>query len=295
MIDRSIIHVEGPPGGGKTALIEAILDSSEAWMLAARCSESEDVDDLVESAADNDPELERYRRAGAWGAARFRWPAGVDPADAFFMSDLMSDPSDAVLIEGAIPVEFADLRVFVAAAPPRGSRLFVRRTRNRAKEERRKAAAFARALDDPEAFAALLEAQLGGDFARLFGLRPDLLEQFRAPAREVLERRRRAPGPESVEHWAVNRRYAGIEHAQLAVITVRDEAERGRAEGLVAQLRRLREDDELFADILGARGSRVPVTAVAADLARPGDAGRRKVLARVKRALPGSVRRGRGG
>jgi hypothetical protein len=41
----------------------------------------------------------------------------------------------------------------------------------------------------------------------------------------------------------------------------------------------------VFDDVLGWRGSRVPVTAVVADLAHARDAGTRKALARVSRSV----------
>jgi hypothetical protein len=50
-------------------------------------------------------------------------------------------------------------------------------------------------------------------------------------------------------------------------------------------VRRLRADRAVFDDVLGWRGSRVPITAVVADLANARDAGTRKVVARVKRSV----------
>jgi len=50
-------------------------------------------------------------------------------------------------------------------------------------------------------------------------------------------------------------------------------------------LARLRTHKEPFRDILGVRGSRVPITAVVAGLAATHDPGRKKALARVRRTI----------
>lgn len=68
------------------------------------------------------------------------------------------------------------------------------------------------------------------------------------------------------------------------MVNGRGEAERLAAAALVEDVGRLRKDDAVFHDVLGFRGSRVPVTAVVADLSDPKDPGLRKAIARVKRA-----------
>jgi sugar phosphate isomerase/epimerase len=68
------------------------------------------------------------------------------------------------------------------------------------------------------------------------------------------------------------------------VVNIRAEPERPRAERLVADVGRLRKDAGLFRELLGPRGTRIPVTAVVANLADPKDRGTRKALARVRRA-----------
>jgi hypothetical protein len=50
----------------------------------------------AESAPRVHPELRRYRAAGASAVALYRFPA--PPGDAFFMSDVMQDYSEVVLI-----------------------------------------------------------------------------------------------------------------------------------------------------------------------------------------------------
>jgi hypothetical protein len=96
---------------------------------------------------------------------------------------------------------------------------------------------------------------------------------------------RKIPQPKPTQHWAISDRYSGIEHAQLVVVNVRHDSERGAGEQLAADLVRLRKEEKLFNDVLGFRGSRIPITIVVANLAQPSDPGRRKALARVRRAF----------
>jgi len=84
---------------------------------------------------------------------------------------------------------------------------------------------------------------------------------------------------------AIAERYAGIQHAQMVIVNIRAERERRAGEQMVADIVRLRKDKELFDDILGFRGSKLPITAVVANLTDPDDPGRKKALARVRRAL----------
>ena len=178
MRERTLVHVAGPKGAGKTTFIESIVSTLGWFVLAARCVRDDSLRRSRETAPKAHPELRRYREAGATGAALFAFPEGDIGSDAFFVTHLMEDYSQAVA---------------------------------------------------------------GG--------------------------------------------YEGVEHAQLVVVNIRSEAERQRGEQLVADVGRLRKDSALFDAILGFRGSRIPVTAVVANLADPRDAGTKKAVARVRRAL----------
>lgn len=285
MIERAYIHVAGSAGAGKTAFVEAVLRGLDADILAARCVRDDALREARESAPKGDAELWRFRAAGASGVARYAFPGADIGSDAFFMTDLMADYSQAVLIEGDSPVEFATLRVFVAR--PAGH-LFVRRKRDRAKEERAKARAWERLLRTPEGPAQLLGAMINREAIDLLAARnPHMLEETRQTFLRGLAQIRKAPPPPPAVHWTVAPRYAGIEQAQLVVFNVQRERERARGMRLAAELARLRTDDELFTDVLGVRGSRVPITIVVADLADAKDPGTRKAVARVRRASCG--------
>lgn len=102
---------------------------------------------------------------------------------------------------------------------------------------------------------------------------------------EKLGHARQSPAPPPTKRWAVSERYVGIERAQLAIVNVRDEDERRRADELVSDLVKLRQDERLLSDILGHRGNRIPITAVAANLADPADPGAKKAIAKVRRVV----------
>jgi hypothetical protein len=288
MRERALIHVAGPAGAGKTTFVEALiadLHDRGAFVLAARCVRDDRLRAPRETASKAHPELRRYLEAGATGAALFAFPEKA-ASDEFFITHLMEDYSEAALLEGDNPVPFVDLAAFVAPAPAPGRGLLVRRKRDRAKEEAAKAAALSRLLREPGGAAELLEKMVGGPIADLARANPTLFEEARTSLLAGIARAKKAPPPPPTEHWALAEGYEGIERAQLVVVNIRAEAERPCAEELVADVGRLRKEPALFQDILGIHGTRIPVTAVVANLADPEDRGRKKALARVRRALP---------
>ncbi|MGH9057467.1 MAG: hypothetical protein ACRDYY_16660 [Acidimicrobiales bacterium] len=142
-------------------------------------------------------------------------------------------------------------------------------------------------LDEPAAVAELMGRLVGEPLAAMLRARPDLVEAARAEMLEKLRGAGDSPAPPT-KRWAVSERYAGIERAQLAIVNVRGEEERRRADGLLSDLVKLRQDKELFSDILGYRGNRVPITAVAATLDDPADPGAKKAVAKVRRVVQSS-------
>lgn len=285
MIERALVHVAGPPGSGKTAFIEAMLETADELILAARCARDDALREARETAPKNHPELRRYRDAGASDVALFAFPEEDIGSDAFYMTDLMMNYSKAVVLEGDNPLGFVDLAVFVAPAPRTGEALFVRRTRDRAAEKRANADSMERLLHEPDGVAELLGRMVGGPIAEFTRTRPGLLEETRTQLLAGIVAARKARPPKTVQYWAIAERFAGIEQAQLVVVNARDERERKAGEQIVSDLVRLRKDENLFNDILGFRGSRTPITAVVANLTDPNDRGRKKALARARRAL----------
>lgn len=283
MIRRAIIRVDGPSGAGKTTFVERVLHGTGAPILAARCRRDASLRDSQAAAPATHPELGRYRAAGALGATLFTF-GDADP-DGFFSTRLMMAYAKAVVLEGDSPLSAVDLGVFVAPPLGPGGSLLVRTLRDRAKKGRERADAMQRLLRQPDGVAQLLDGVLGGpvgDFARQ---RPELLEQARTALLAGIGKARKAPPPAATEHWAVSGGYDGIQHAQLVVVNVRDAGQRERAYQLVGDVQRLRADRGVFDDVLGWRGSRIPVTAVVADLWDARDAGTRKAVARVERSI----------
>jgi thymidylate kinase len=74
MMQRALIHVDGPDGCGKTAFVEALLTAGDAPMIVGRCTRDASVRRIRESSPRHHAELRRYLRAGAWAAAVFTVP-----------------------------------------------------------------------------------------------------------------------------------------------------------------------------------------------------------------------------
>lgn len=269
MIERAYINVAGPAGSGKTTLVEAILGAFDGPAITVRCHRDDDLDDSVESAPARDAELRRYREAGATGAARFAFPAEAEDGDGFFCSNVMSDYSKAVLIEGDCPVDYVDLEVFVAPPLSAGSAL-LRKTKR-----------------EPAAAAAAVEEILLGAGLR----RPAVASFAGSRAREVLGKLAAIHGASSSAragahvHWELAPTHQGLERAGLVVVNVRERDDRAAADRMLDEIARLRSDDDVRTAILGRFAHRTKVTAVVADLTDPKDAGTKKALTRIKRAL----------
>jgi hypothetical protein len=126
---------------------------------------------------------------------------------------------------------------------------------------------------------------LGPEFVSVASPRWGLLDDARATLTAALKQANRLPPAAPTDHWAVRPGYEGIEHAGVVAVNVRRRDDRNGATRLLEDLARLRRDRALFDDVLGWRGSRVPITAVMADLSNPTDPGTRKVLARLRRTV----------
>lgn len=282
MIERALVHVAGPPGAGKTAFIERLLEADFVLAICIRAEHDPELRREHESRPGTHAELRRFREAGAGAVALYRF--GEPDTEAFFMSAVMQDYSEAVLIEGDCPVDPVDISVFVAPVPAAGRSLLRRVVREHAVERQASVEQLARALEDPGALARLLGDAIGEPLVALASQRPDFLDDLRRSLKAKLSDARRAPPPAPTEHWALDAGYEGIQRAQMVVVNVRSEAERARAAALVADVARLRKDEAVFRDVLGWRGSKVAVSALSVDLVNPKDAGLRKAIARVKRS-----------
>lgn len=285
-----MIHVGGPPGTGKTAFVEALLRSMHEVVICVRGVRDDSLRAPKESAPRADAELRRFREAGASAVACYRFPAsGVGP-DTFFMADFMQDYSTAVIIEGDCPLDYLDLAVFIAMPLPHGSSLLVRRERDHSAKRATSLDAWERAIERPDELARILTMGAREPLLERALANPQILAQARAELAMELARLRAAPPPKPTEHWALAPGYEGIERAQLVVMNARDEDERERGRTMAQEVIRIRQDDEVFKDVLGFRGSRIPVTVVVARLSIMKDPGLKKAVARVRRAIRSRTR-----
>ncbi|MHB1598945.1 MAG: hypothetical protein ACYCXY_08680, partial [Acidimicrobiales bacterium] len=178
--ERAFVHVGGPAGSGKATFIEAMLAGAGVLTLVARCLRDDTLARAREDTPRSHPELRRYRQAGAAGAALYTFPGQQGGAGDFFMTNLKTDCSQAVVLEGESPLDDVDLRVFVAPAPARTGQLFVRRARHRSPDEAPGGAALRRPLPEPGDLGKAL-ARTGGELlAELARDNPALVEKLRA-------------------------------------------------------------------------------------------------------------------
>ena len=169
MIERVYIHVAGPRGSGKTLLTEALLRGVRGPLICVRAVCDLRARGSRESDPTADPELRRYRNAGAEATAVYRFPP--EPADPlrFFESRFMQEYSRAVVLEGDCPVEFVDLEVFVAPPPAPGQTLLGRIHVSAAEASAARAATLTRIIQ-AEAGWRSMGAPAGG--RRALGARP---------------------------------------------------------------------------------------------------------------------------
>lgn len=282
MRERALIHAAGPVGAGKTTFIERLLDAEVAFAICVRAEQDPKLRKEQASAPRAHAELRRYREAGASTVALYRF---AEPSmDAFFTSAFMQDYSEAVFIEGDCPIDYVELSVFVAPVPAKGHSLLRRVVRDHTASHRASIEQLASALENPEALARLLGGGLGEPLVAMALKEPRVLDDLGRSLKSKLDEVRRAKPPAPTEHWALEDGYAGIERAQLVVVNVGSEADQRAAEAVLEDVTRLRKDAEVYRDVLGPRGNKLPVTAVVADLSNPKDVGLKKAVARAKRA-----------
>jgi hypothetical protein len=285
MRQRALVHVAGPTGAGETSFVEALLRGVDEPVICVRAERDDSLRVPRESAPKTAGELRRYLGAGASAVARYCFPATHADPDAFFMMDFMQDYSTAVIIEGDCPLDHVDLTAFVASPPPAGSSLLVRVQRDRAAERTAALDAWERALASPDALVRFMTRGLGEPLLDAALADPAILAQTRATMKTELQKLRAAQPPAPTEHWALAPGYEGLERAQLVVASARDDDQHQRGRALVQEVVRLRKDAEVFKDVFGWRGNKIPVTAVVARLAEPKDPGLNKAVARVRRAI----------
>lgn len=304
MLDRHLTWIDGPGGAGKTTLIERVLQSNRAKIVAAlRVIPDAGIAAPVFREADEaSDEVARWQEAGAPITGTLRvpegWPEGLygaleecDNATSVYVAEVL-------LIEG--PLELSgnlhDTSVYVTQPLPVGEAVVVEETREVMR------------VDGMTALRLLAAARAGEDLGQTDAGNdaPD------TPAEELPEGMR--PGdiideetgevvvdafeiPDELGHWLVkvleegvpskqhkhwlHRSLEGLADAKLAIVNAHSAADKGPAQRLVDELHALRRDEPLRREALGwKRGPRV---VRAANLEDRRDDGTRKVIEAIKR------------
>jgi hypothetical protein len=190
-----------------------------------------------------------------------------------------------VLIEGDCPTDVADFFVFIAPPLAQGASLLRRVQRDHTAAHLAGLSQWEQSTNSDQGFLHLLSKQIGAPLLTAAQPAPNFLTELRQKAQAEIAKLRAVAPPKPTEHWALSPDYKGIERAQLVVVNLREESERPQAEKLLEELLRLRKDAAVFKDVLGWRGKKLPITAVAAHLTDPKDPGLKKALARLKCAV----------
>ncbi|MBM4131561.1 molybdopterin-guanine dinucleotide biosynthesis protein B [bacterium] len=275
MFERAIIHVAGPAGAGKTAFIEQLVHALRAEEVACvRGIADTSAREPSESAPEGQPELDRWRRAGATVVALYRFdPGDGSIADDFYATDVMATFARVMVIEGDSPVDTVDLEVFVARPPGPGATLLRRARRDQAAERQAQFDAMMRTM-------ATADRLLGGAGKHM--LDPEVAAEAR---------RAFAAGPAgesaTAEKWQLAAGYEGLARAQLVIANLFSPDEQALAAPFLREVARLRKDQDVFDDVISWRGSRVAITAVAGNVLDAKDPELRKAVARVRRGVRG--------
>lgn len=284
MRQRAYIHITGPPGGGKTTLIERLLEFSTSILIAARCTVRDDVQDFIEARDGNDAELARYRKAGASAVMRYHFEPGLEETDALWQTDFMDEYSEGILFEGNMPARVEDLTVYVARPLPARKPLFRRALVDQTSAHEQELRFLENLTERPEGledFAALMfgNHEIAGSMSP--ESRAAWISEMQALTEKV-----RAAGPRPPEkRWVLAEELEGIETAQVVAVNVSTLKERKRADTMIEELQRLRKDKDVFNDIVGHRGSRTPILARVLDLVDAGDKNLKSLLRRIERTI----------
>lgn len=290
MIDREYITVNGPPGAGKTTLIERLLESNRSLLLlAGRFREDPSIPGVKEEVGENDETL-RYLIVGADGAFHCRFPPGGEGAAARWYWDTTWNRgfSDGVIVEGSVLSAHSTLTVFVLRSIPSDVPFVERRVKE--------------LLSIP--FEEYVEAVFGPPPA---GMEPggpeaggeevwddEMLEEEGEISVEIPDEVGREllkwieEGiPVRVEGWVLKDEFAGLDRAEIVVINAQADEDPREAERLASEIRRIWTDPEISRDLGPGWVTRRTPSIIVANLTDPRDEGSKKVVARMKRALRG--------
>ena len=203
--------------------------------------------------------------------------------DAFYATEFMSDDSPAILIEGDMPAEFADLEVFVAPPPTDGGPLI--RSRKKAGSKPLAAAAPKRTSRNPVVQALLLQQEAERSLLETLLSAPRAVKVLHRDVLSFLKAAISGGERGDAEGDDIAPGFEPLETAGLCVVTYRDAAGREAAERYTEEIRALRTNTEALRRIFGPLARQRPATIVAANLRDPRDPGTKRAVARVRRAV----------
>ncbi len=273
-----LVCVTGPRGAGKTLFIETVLRGIAGPVAVGRCVGHGRIESAREVYAEDQPELERYSRAGAAAVGLLRIPsrASTDSeAASFARTDLMRGPSRLVVLESDRRIRGVDLLIFVA--PPLREGVTLLRLVRRGWDSDRDAqletfADIEERIRTPEGLREMLEVLIGRRAAKDAERVPELGDRLSEHWLGLLQKRREeAPPPLPKEYWTVPKGYDGIQHADLVIVNLRDESQRAGAEQVANDIRRIHSDPAMIRDLLEGAAPREEAVVVAGNLAREGD------------------------
>jgi hypothetical protein len=282
----TLVQVVGPPGGGKTSLIERVLRSSPSRLLAAVRIVPDDAVRAPALDPAGDADTVRYGAAGAWRSHRVRVPAGAacDVFDALDACEGAFHPASAVMIEGGTARRGdVDVIVFVTSPLASGVGLTVVETREVGRLDGRDALRLMAGL------APIASEEERAELDALETLDEDddigeVIEEFEIPdalGERILELLEHGyPVLQEVTELCPG--FEGLAEADLAVVSAGDA---GSVAATVAAIAGLRGDEALLRSLRRDHVGFGPRTVVAADLRDPRDAGTRKAVAAVKRRM----------
>jgi len=286
-----LVQVVGPPGGGKTTLIERLLRSSRSRQLAAVRIVPDDAAHGPVLDPDGDGETARYAAAGALPSQRVLVPAGerLDVLDALDACEAAIYAADAILIEGGQARRGeVDAVVFVTPPLAPGGALTVVETREVGRLDGRDALRLMVGLAPIESDEELAELEaideLGdGD------LEEEVVDEFEIPdavAERILDLLEHGY-PFMQEVTELRPGFEGLAEADVAVVWA---GEAASVEATRAAIAGLRGDEALVRSLHRDYVDVGPRTVVVADLRDARDAGARRALEAIKRRMRAAER-----
>ncbi|MBI3892357.1 MAG: hypothetical protein HY303_12610 [Candidatus Wallbacteria bacterium] len=268
------IWINGPPGSGKTTTIERLLESDRRQCFSLLRLRA---DEQPRRNSDEDPDVVRYKRAGALVATAARDTPG-ERVEALTRAERLFGSGEALIVEGHPrgTIGRSGLGVFVLRPMPEGQPLV---TRGRKEAMRLDLATYLTLGSKGGSSAEEPPPPEDGEWETVeeIELPPDVAGKLLKLAKDGV--------PIMQDSYLLPEGHDGLHYASVYLINITSESERPRAEGLAEELRRLRADGEVLRDLPGwvPESRRISVYVGNALASRDPDI--QKLMARIKRGV----------